>query len=157
MAFKGSGVRSPSAPPEYKGFGGFLPSSPFLIVLILPLYCHFCGKYWEESFPLFNSFATFSDIRFGSRGSEVQILSPRPVKSRTYGFGSTRVIFFSNTSKFGLRIPTARTIQHKKSRRPPKGLSAFNKSTWFPPGRSHTSIKILSTALGLHNLMAKIF
>ena len=157
MAFKGSGVRSPSAPPLYKGFEGFSPSSPFLIQDNLPLCCHLCGKFWEEQSPLFNSFATFSDIRFGSRGSEVQILSPRPVKSKTCGFGSTRVIFFSNTSKFGLRIPTARTIQHKKSRRPPKGLSAFNKSTRWPSGQNYTSIKILSTALGLHNLMAKIF
>jgi hypothetical protein len=135
----------------------FCHQALFLFIEILPLYCHFCGKLWGCSFSLLRGLATFSDIRFGSRGSEVQILSPRPVKSRTYGFGSTRVIFFSNTSKFGLRIPTARTIQHKKSRRPPKGLSDFNKSTWFPPGRSHTSIKILSTALGLHNLMAKIF
>ena len=157
MAFKGSGVRSPSAPPVQKGFDGFLPSSHFLIFMSLPLYCHLYGKLWEEESSLFKGLAIFLDIRFGSRGSGAQTLSSRPVKIRTCGFGSTRVIFFSNTSKFGLRIPTARTIQHKKSRRPPKGLSAFNKSTWFPPGRSHTSIKILSTALGLHNLMAKIF
>ena len=98
MAFKGSGVRSPSAPPAYKGFDGFLPSSPFLIVLILPLYCHFCGKYWEESFPLFNSFATFSDIRFGSRGSEVQILSPRSVFAVSYGLHGSPFFVLGGTT-----------------------------------------------------------
>ena len=61
--------------------------------------------------------------------------------------GFTEYLFEQNNS---------RTTQQKKPKNP-NGPAAFYNSTWFPPGRSHTSRKILSTTLGLHNLMAKPF
>ena len=42
---------------------------------------------------------------------------------------------------------------HKKTDDPLKGHSAFDNSTWLPSGRTYTYTKILSTTMGLRNLL----